>query len=196
MRRPPRRRWQRAQSLVEFTLILPIMMTLTLCIAEFGMAYGSNMTMIEATREGARVGAVLGNGTNGFGLTGCAGATNVDPQVILAVQRVVESPGSGITLANIDWVHIYLSNSTGGEAQTDVWTVGGSSWCNGKIVLDFSQGADPWLASVRSNALPATSIGVSIQYRYPLFTPLSAITGLFGLHTITMVDSTVMDLEP
>jgi hypothetical protein len=37
---------------------------------------------------------------------------------------------------------------------------------------------------------------VSIQYKYKLFTPLSAITGLVGLNTITMVDSTVMDLEP
>jgi Flp pilus assembly protein TadG len=191
-----KRRWQRAQSLVEFTLILPIIMTLTLSIAEFGMAYGSNMTMVEATREGARVGAVLGNGTNSFGLSGCTGAVNVDPQIMLAVQRVVESPGSGITLANIDWVHIFKSNSTGGEALTNSWTVGSYNSPTCGFHLDFSQGSVSWNATARTNVLPADSIGVSIQYRYPLFTPLSAITGLFGLHTITMVDSTVMDLEP
>ena len=44
--------------------------------------------------------------------------------------------------------------------------------------------------------LPSDSIGVIIQYHYKLFTPLSAVTGLFGTNNITMVDSTVMDLEP
>lgn len=194
--RPFGRRWQRAQSLVEFSLILPIVMTLTLSIAEFGMAYGTNMSMIEATREGARVGAVLNDGTSAYGLSGCTGAVNVDPQIMLAVQRVVESPGSGISLANIDWVHIYKSNAAGGEVLTNVWTVGSSTWCSGTIRLDFNQGSVGWNASVRTAASPAVSIGVSIQYRYRLFTPLAAITGLFGLNTITMVDSTVMALEP
>jgi hypothetical protein len=183
---------------VEFTLILPIIMTMTLSIAEFGMAFGTNMSMIEATREGARVGAVLGNGVNSYGLTGCSGAANVDPQIMLAVQRVVESPGSGITLASIDWVKIYLSDGTGGPSgsNVNVWNVGSSTACGGTLHLDFAQGSHPWDPSTRSNVLPAQSIGVSIQYKYKLFTPLSAITGLVGLNTITMVDSTVMDLEP
>jgi len=190
------RRSQRAQSLVEFSLIVPIILTLTMSIAEFGMAFGTNMSMVEATREGARVGAVMNDGTSAFGLAGCTGAVNVDPQIMLAVQRVVESPGSGITLANINWVHIYKSNAAGGEVLTNVWTVGSSTWCSGSIRLDFKQGTIGWNASTRTATSPAVSIGVSIQYQYQLFTPLSAVTGLFGLNTITMVDSTVMALEP
>jgi hypothetical protein len=190
------RRWQRAQSLVEFSLILPIIMTLTLSIAEFGMAYGTNMSMIEATREGARVGAVLGNGVNSYGLTGCTGATNVDPQIILAVQRVIYSPGSGITPGNIDWVRIFKSDANGNPVSYNQWTVGSYTSPTCGFTLNFSQGAIGWNASARTNVLPADSIGVSIQYRYRLFTPLSAITGLFGVNTITMVDQTVMDLEP
>ena len=89
------RRHSRGQSLVEFTLVVPVIMMMALTIAEFGVAFGTNMTLIEATREGARVGAVLSNGSGNNGLPGCTGAANVDPQIILAVQRVVESPGSG-----------------------------------------------------------------------------------------------------
>lgn len=191
---PFQRRLQRAQSLVEFTLILPIIMMMTLSIAEFGMAYGTNMSMIEATREGARVGAVLVAGGNGYGMSGISGSTCVDPQIILAVERVIGSPGSGITLANVDYIHIFQSDDSGNESLANVWTQGNSTACG--LSLHFTQGAHPWDASTRSNTLPVQAIGVRIQYQYKLFTPLSAITGLFGLNTMTMVDSTVMDLEP
>jgi hypothetical protein len=189
------RRHSRGQSLVEFTLVVPVIMMMALTIAEFGVAFGTNMTLIEATREGARVGAVLSNGSGNNGLPGCTGAANVDPQIILAVQRVVESPGSGIKMSNINWVHIYKANSSGGESgNVDVWTVGSSSACG--LSLAFTPGAIGWAASTRSSALPADSIGVSIQYQYQTFTPLAALAHLVGLGTITMVDSTVMDLEP
>jgi hypothetical protein len=192
------RRRQRGQSLAEFTLILPIILAMAFSIAEFGVAYGTNMTLIEATREGARVGAVLANGSNSVGCPGATGALSVDPQVILAVERAIESPGSGITLTKIDWVDIFKSNATGGETTfVNRWTPalgGGPTICG--VKLDFVQGAVNWPAASRSSTLPADSLGVLIQYHYTLFTPLSAVTGLFGTHDITMVDSTVMDIEP
>lgn len=191
------RRKQRGQSLVEFTMIVPIIMTLALTIAEFGVAFGTNTTLVEATREGSRVGAVLVDGGSPLGCAGVTGAATVDPQIIAAVQRVVESPGSGIALAKIDWVHIYKSNGSGGEGLTNVWTPspgGGPTICG--VKLDFIQGAVGWPASSRAYTAPADSLGVSIEYRYQLFTPLSMLTGLFASNQITMVDSTVMALEP
>lgn len=191
------RRRQRGQALAEFTLIVPIILAMAFSIAEFGVAYGTNMTLIEATREGARVGAVLVDGSNSLGCTGATGSASVDPQIILAVERAIESPGSGITLAKIDWVDIFESNATGGEALYNRWTPSpgaGPTICG--VKLDFVQGAVNWPASSRSDTLPVNSIGVLIQYQYTLFTPLSVVTGLFGAQNITMVDSTVMDLEP
>lgn len=196
------RRRQRGQSLVEFTIIVPIIMIMAFTVIEFGIAFGTNMSMVEATSAGSRVGAILVNGTtlaNGgtLGCTGYPGATNVDPQIIAAVQRVVESPGSGMTLANIDWVHIYESNASGGEVLTNVWTPSagnGPTVCG--VKLDFVQGAVGWPAANRSNTLPVSSIGVSIQYEYKLVTPISVLTGLFGGNKIAMFDSTVTALEP
>ena len=192
---------QRGQSLVEFTMILPIIMTMALSIAEFGVAFGTNMTMIEATREGARVGAVLTNGSNSYGCPGYAGASNVDPQIIAAVQRAIESPGSGISWTNIDWISIYQADVNGNPVAGTVnkWTPRAPS-ATGPLVcgvhLDFIQGTINWAAATRSSTLPVKAIGVSIQYRYKMFTPLAAITGLIGFDQITMVDSTAMDFEP
>jgi len=196
----PRSRRQRAQSLVEFTMIIPILMTMSLSVAEFGVAYGTNMSMIEATREGARVGAVLVDGSRSLGLPSCpTGASTVDPQIVLAVQRAIESPGSGITLANVDWIKIYevdTSTNLPVSAHVNQWTYTGSTSTYCGLTLDFIQGTVNWDPSSRSSTLPVSAIGVSIQYRYQLFTPLSALTGLFGVHQITMDDATVMDLEP
>lgn len=201
MRRLFGRARQRGQSLVEFTMILPIVLTMTMSIAEFGVAFGTNMSMEEATREGARVGAVLVNGASSFGCPGYTGAANVDPQIVAAVQRAIESPGSGISLAHVDWIHIYKADANGNPVAGTIneWTVAptlgtGPTVCG--VHLDFVQGMVGWPAAGRTSTLPATSIGVSVKYEYQLFTPLSALTGLFGVHTITMVDSTSMALEP
>ena len=196
-----RRLGQRGQSLVEFTMIVPIILMMALTIAEFGVAFGTNMTMIEATRSGARVGAILVDGADSLGCPGYVGAANVDPQIVAAVQRTIESPNSGIALANVDWIHIYQADANGNPVAGTIneWKVssspgGGPLVCG--VHLDFSPGPVNWPASGRASVLPANSIGVSVQYRYKLFTPLSALTGLFGLSQITMVDSTAMDFEP
>lgn len=195
MRHSPKRSRERGQSVVEFALVIPILLTMVLGIAEFGVAFGTNMTLISATREGARVGAALGNGSASIGCPGATGSASVDPQIIAAVQRVIESPGSGINKANVDWIHIFQSDASGGEVKYNEWKLGsGGTICG--VALDFKQGSVGWSADLRSSTLPVVSIGVRIQYRYTLYTPLSAITGLFGTGQITMVDSTVMAIEP
>ena len=194
-----RRRKRRGQALVEFTLVLPIMLTLVMAIAEMGIAIGNNMSLELATREGARVGASL---NNGGGLTGCGSGlsphwTDVDPQIIASVERALRSPGSGVDLTKIDYIHIYKANADGSEGLTNIWTYsGGGGPVVGGVQLHFVQGSVGWQACARSSALPPPSLGVSIRYRYQLVTPLSALTGLFGLHQITMTDRTVMALEP
>jgi len=173
-------------------MILPIMMTMALTVAEFGVAFGTNMTIMQATKEGARVGAVLGDGSSVLGsCTDLTPANSVDPQIIAAVQRTIESPGSGIVLANVDWIKIY---KYGDAAKENTWTPGnGGTKCG--VKMDFVEGSHPWLPSDRTTS-PAVSIGVKIQYHYRLFTPLAAISGLIGFSEILMSDSTVMAIEP
>lgn len=50
---------EKAQALVEFTLIMPIIIVLILGMIEFGWLLNAKITLNSAAREGARVGAVL-----------------------------------------------------------------------------------------------------------------------------------------
>jgi Flp pilus assembly protein TadG len=51
------------QSLVEFALVIPIFLLILFAIFDFGMMAFSRITLNNATREGARAGAILGGNT-------------------------------------------------------------------------------------------------------------------------------------
>lgn len=192
-----RRNRERGQSLVEFALILQVLLVLTLTVAEIGVAISQNMSLEVATREGARVGASM---VNGGGAPGCGSGLSpnwqtVDPAIIASVERALTSTGGGVDLTRVDWIHIYKSNSSGGEATVNVWRPGAGPVVDGRA-LHFYEASSPWDACMRTSTLPADSIGVSLSYRYRLFTPLAAISGLFATNEITMVDRTVMALQP
>jgi Flp pilus assembly protein TadG len=57
--RRPRRRGERAQSLVEFALIFPLFLVLVMGIIDFGWALRDYVTITNAAREGARLGVTL-----------------------------------------------------------------------------------------------------------------------------------------
>lgn len=54
-----RSRNERGQSLVEFTLVLPVFILLLAGMIDFGMGIFSDLSIINAAREGARLGTVL-----------------------------------------------------------------------------------------------------------------------------------------
>jgi len=62
---------ERSQSLVEFSLVIPILMLLALGIVDFAMGFKSYVELTNATREGARY-AVVGNPAGAYP-TDCTG---------------------------------------------------------------------------------------------------------------------------
>ena len=60
LKRLARRRGKRedGQSLVEFTLVLPIFLLVLFAIVDFGMAFHAWITVTNSAREGARIGSV------------------------------------------------------------------------------------------------------------------------------------------
>lgn len=52
---------ERGQSLVEFALVVPLFLLLVFAIVDFGMGFYSWITVTNAAREGARIGAVHAN---------------------------------------------------------------------------------------------------------------------------------------
>ncbi|HLB26223.1 MAG TPA: TadE/TadG family type IV pilus assembly protein [Dehalococcoidia bacterium] len=57
--RARRKNGEKGQALVEFTLLVPVFLLLLFAIIDFGMGFYSWITVTNAAREGARLGAVL-----------------------------------------------------------------------------------------------------------------------------------------
>jgi hypothetical protein len=70
--------------MVEFALILPVFLIILLGMLEFGIVFDHRNAMSYAVREGARVGASLGNGGSQ--------PAGVDPAILAAVQRGLTDP--------------------------------------------------------------------------------------------------------
>jgi Flp pilus assembly protein TadG len=196
---------ERGQSLVEFALIVPVVTLILLGTLEFGLAFNNNLTLEYATREGSRTAAGLGNG----GSSNCSGGVDaylIDAQTVAAVQRILKSPGSPISLANVSEVRIYRANSAGDQIGSDAntwrYTPGaGPDIDTGPAVerLDFSSSTTNWPTCSRSDGPSPDSVGVQVTYTYNFSTPLGSLIRLLGgtsAGSLTMTDRTVMALNP
>lgn len=176
-----RRRPGRGQALVEFVLILPVFLMILMGMLEFGVAYDHRTAMAYAVREGARVGATMGNGGSY--------PNTVDPTILEAVQRGLTDP---ILVENIASIEIFKADTNGQPS-------GSSS--NKYDRFGNVIGTIGWPATSRVPGLTGDSIGVRVRYDFHPETPLGNLLGLFfggnpPYTTIPMVDTTVMHLEP
>jgi len=187
----------RGQSLVEFSMVITVMMLLLLGMLEFGFIFDQHLTLEYSSREGARVGAAMANGSTAYP---CA---EVDNHVIAAVQRVITSPGSRVTESRVSEIRIYKSTSTGDQsgtlANTWVYQAAGGPVIDGKA-LDYKNVTTNWSACGRSNTTSSPdSLGVRVTYSYVPVTPLSSVMSFFGgggPATLPITDKTVMALNP
>lgn len=176
-----RRETERGQSLVEFSLILPVFLLILMTALEFGSAIDHRTAMAYAVREGARVGASLG--------AGGTSPSTVDAAIIAAVQRGLTDP---ILMENITSIEIYKANSTGQPISTFI----NKYDRNGTLV-----GTEGWPAATRVTGATADSIGVRVKYAFRPTTPLAPLMSMFlggpvPYTVLPMTDTSVMRLEP
>lgn len=113
-RRPAKRlsKPERAQSLVEFCLIIPVFLILVFGVIDFGMGLRAYITVAQATREGARF-AAIGNPAGAFvsgGSGECNGSTSTT-----TVGKVCSTLG-GLDLTKIGSVSVtYPSGNSPGN---------------------------------------------------------------------------------
>ena len=178
--------------MVEFALVIPVFLLVLLGVMEFGFAFSHHITMEYATREGARMGASLANGSAAFD------CKVVDEQVVAAVQRVLTASGSQISLSQVGELRIYKADGNGREqGLANVWKPGKGPKVDGAALL-FKYSSGNWDACARNNAGfgKTDSIGVSMVYDYRYVTPLGSLLGLTGAPVLAMSDRTVMALNP
>ena len=170
---------------------VPVFVMLLFGMLEFGFAFNHNLTLEYATREGARTGAALANGTVSIP---CA---EVDNEIIASVQRVLTSPGSPIDISRISEVRIYKADASGNQVggTYNRWVPGAGPTVDG-VALVFNSSAVNWNACSRDNGSTPDSIGVSLTYSYRLISPLGIFLGMSGSPAFAMSDRTVMALNP
>lgn len=193
-----RRRRSTGQSLVEFTMVVPVFLLLLLGMLEFGFVFTHEQTLVYATREGARTGAAVGNGSTAYPCT----TANFDAPTIAAVERVLTSAGSPIVLSRVTGIDIYLAKADGSatSGKVNAWlpAAGGGPTVDGKA-LDFKLATAGWDPCSRKNGVNADALGVSIRYSYQYVTPLGGIMRFLfgsGSTSIAIADKTVMNLNP
>ena len=201
-----RRASERGQGLVEFAIILPILMVLLLGLVEFGFIFQNHQGLEYATREGARTASALANGQNGQnGQPFATTCSTIDNQVIAAVQRVVTSKGSPVTVANITRIRIYKyddATQAPDPSFINVWTPGVGPTADGGAVtasnpaLKFKQTGGSWNPCLRLNGSTPDVVGVDLTYSYQMTTALGALLKWTGANVLAMNDATVMVLNP
>ena len=162
-------------------MIVPLFLLLLLGMLEFGMVFDHVLTISYATREGARTGAALANGSK-MADESLGTCSDVDSYVVAAVERVLDSPGSPVhgDLANVNQIRIYKATATGTEVgPVNVWTPGGGP---GRTAGSSTSSSARRRAGTRARAAttPATPTRSASRSR----TRYHAVTPLASLHAV------------
>jgi hypothetical protein len=221
-RRPGRRRGQRpdeGQALVELVLIIPMLLVVVMAVAELGVIFGKVSSLGYGSREGARTGSALARGevdlcydTNLPPGTDPEDPSMVDAVLVAAVQRILDSPDSGIDAADITQIRIFSADSAGEEigGTVNIWNYRGE-----EVGPDVDPGpgveeiafrpttiAPAWRPCDRKNYTdvsgPPHSIGVTVTYEHDWVTPLPSLLNDFagGGLSLSLTQTTVMALNP
>lgn len=197
-RRPTRtgsRRASRGQGLVEFALVFPLFLVLTMGTIEFAFVMHGQLSVNYATREAALIAGEAGNDVG------------ADCVILQRIQQDITAPAN---TANITEIQIYWTNASGQPLDTggNVTTAGdpnealnlyvpGSTTCNypdgTSLTVPYSlQGTANYPESARCNAILGTlsgclaghngldTIGVKVSYADAWRTPLHTMIGLLG----------------
>ncbi len=174
---PRRRRVSRGQALVEFLAFLMFLLFLVQGVVNVGGLLDDHLSIVYATRQGARTAAVLGQ------------QVNADCAVVGAVNAAM----AGLANVKVTKITVYQANASGQSAgPTDVYsttTSGPPIICTGTTVTPAGTNGYP---TTSRNNLPFTedSIGVRVDYVYTFQFPF------FSGGTFAASDYTVMPVNP
>ena len=165
----------RGQALVEFSLILPLFLTIMLAIIEFGFAFNAVLAVNFASRNAALMAAEGGD------------AEGTDCLVLRAVENDVAAPADR---ARIGRVQIFRSDKNGdqigdatiyarSEGSTTCTYAGGTS-----VTVPYALIQDGYPTAERCNTLAGCGsgrlldlVGVEISYTHVWVTPLRNFVG-------------------
>jgi Flp pilus assembly protein TadG len=171
---PRARTRERGQALVEFSLILPLFLTIMLAIVEFGFAFNGVLAVNFASRNAALTAAEGGD------------ADGTDCLILRAVESDVTAPADR---ARIGRVEVFRSDKNGDRiGDATVYSRGGSTSCDFAggltVTVPYTLVADGYPEADRCNTLAGCEdgrtldlVGVAITYTHVWVTPLRNFVG-------------------
>lgn len=172
---------QAGQSLVEFALVIPLIMTLIMGALELSVAFAANIGVNRAAQGGAHMAAQAGD---------IAGA---DCLILDHIEQRVLAP---TIPSQIEQVRVELTDLGGSVVRAvNIWSRSGSTQCpvaDGLILtVPYTLLSATYPDSQRCNVLAGCpsmtpqratvdSIGVSIRYRHHWITPLGGVIPMPG----------------
>jgi hypothetical protein len=174
-----KKRRQRGASLVEFSLVLPILFLVLVGIFEIGMAFKSYLTVAYLAREGARLAAFTGTAPTADCITITSLAAQMGPQ----------------DLARLDRIEIFKANASGAPTPGFVneFRFTGADHQNCAHWTKIT----PWLSTSRQTDVsddgtpPLDVIGVRIVVVHPWITQFPPFSGNLNIN-----ENTIVRMEP
>lgn len=179
---------QRGAALIEAAVALPVLMLLVFGIMEMGMLMRDNLTLAQATRDGARAASAFGNidGADFRTLQIIEQAANAVPDKVVT-RIVIFDPG----IAEVNGVPsdsckagIAVVNECNVYEIADLLEPHRFGDCSDTTTLDYY-----YCPSDRDVTVDAGYVGVWIEFEHRY------VTGLFG-DNVTLTDQTIIRLEP
>ncbi len=195
-----RSRRQRGQALVEFAIIVPLLLLLVMGIIEFALAFNSSLGINRASQNAALVAAEAGN------------LPGADCMILTRIEQDIDSP---IDKREITGIEIQRTNPSGITIfSRNTYTRSGATTCNladgTPITVPYTATSTGYPVSQRCGVLsgcptmvPARTtvdtIGIQINLRYNLRTPLNALMAIFSggtSGTMDFVQRSAFRMEP
>jgi hypothetical protein len=168
------------QGLVEFSLVLPLFMSLLMGVIEFGFLYNSLLTIQFAARQGVSAAAQAG------------GVDGADCSILNAVEKALSTP---VDHSRIEFVEIFESDAAGHVVPGVVnrYAREGTLDCPGASSQPYTLvGEEGYPQADRRDALVEglDVIGVRIGYQYVGITPVAFE------RTWDLADGATLRMEP
>ena len=193
LRVPSRSRGAQGQSLVEFSIGLPLFITILLAIIEFSFTFNAVLAVNFASRTASLLAAEGGPNLG----TDCV--------VLRSIETNIKPPASDSKIVTVE---IYQANSNGDMVgSATVYTFGGPTTCNlpggVTVTVPFQLQQDGYTEASRCNVIAGCGtlhpnleiVGVRITYHYAWVTPLKSFIGSYP-GGLTFERSNATRMEP
>ena len=172
-------------ALIETSLVLPLLLILSLGIAEIGFLAIDYLTVTNAAREGARVGAAAGDYVD------TATGLDADDLIIEAIEQVA----CNLEYGTLTEVRVFKADADGNPVDAvnllNRYAPAGPLQCASASTALTCTNTCPWAVSTRDRKLPGLDqLGIEVRFSH------DNVVGFVPLPTVNWSERAVMRLEP